>query len=112
MYLAKEREISVAQSKISKGLDNMNIKRILTSLIGFPIVMCILILGNKYIIDIIIAIIAIIAMKEYINCSSNKVKVISWISYLAAASIGLLHIIPSSIIKSYLFMINMAYYYI
>ena len=82
----------------------MNIKRILTSLIGFPIVMCILILGNKYIIDIIIAIIAIIAMKEYINCSSNKVKVISWISYLAAASIGLLHIIPSSIIKTYLFM--------
>lgn len=82
----------------------MNIKRILTSLIGFPIVMCVLILGNKYIIDIIMAIIAVIAMKEYINCSSSKVKVISWISYLAAASIGLLHIIPSSIIKTYLFM--------
>lgn len=79
----------------------MDIKRILTSLIGFPIVMCVLIFGNKYIMDFIFAGIGIIAMYEYIKCASNKVKIISWISYLLVAGICLLHIIPQAIIQIY-----------
>lgn len=75
----------------------MNIKRITTSLIGFPIVILFLVLGNKYMIDVAFAIIALIAMYEYKKCSSNRVKVISWISYLCAISISLLHIIPTQI---------------
>ena len=43
----------------------MDIKRVLTAAIGFPLVMLVLILGNKYIVDIAVAIIAIIAMYEY-----------------------------------------------
>ena len=58
----------------------MNIKRVTTALIGFPIVILFLALGNKYMIDIAFAIIALIAMNEYIKCSSNKGKIISWIS--------------------------------
>ncbi len=77
----------------------MNIKRVLTALIGFPIVILVFIFGNKYIIDIAAAIIAIIAMYEYIKCVSNKTKVISWISYLSVASIALIHIIPINIIN-------------
>lgn len=73
----------------------MNIKRILTTIIGLPIVIAFLFMGNKYIIDLIIAIIAIIAMNEYIKCVSKKAKVIKWISYLSVASISLIHIIPS-----------------
>lgn len=77
----------------------MNVKRILTALIGFPIVFCILVFGNKYILDVILAVIAIISMNEYIRCASEKAKVISWISYLCVASIAFLHIVPSSVIN-------------
>ena len=75
-----------------------NLKRVITSLVGFPIVILVFVAGNKYIIDIITAIIAIIAMKEYIKCVSNKSKVISWISYLSVASIALIHVIPKELI--------------
>lgn len=58
----------------------MDIKRFLTAIIGFPLVMILLIFGNKYIIDVCVAIIAIIAMHEYTKCAANKdIKVISWI---------------------------------
>lgn len=77
----------------------MNIKRLLTTVIGMPIVLLVFIFGNKYIIDIVSAIIAIIAMNEYIKCVSKKSKVISWISYLSVASIALIHIIPTDVIK-------------
>ncbi len=80
----------------------MNIKRVLTTVIGFPIVLLVFIFGNKYIIDIASAIIAIIAMNEYIKCASKKSKVISWISYLSVASIALIHIIPIEIIKVFI----------
>ncbi len=72
----------------------MNMKRILTALIGFPIVLCLLVFGNKYILDVILAGIAIISMNEYINCVSKKAKVISWISYVCVASIAFIHIVP------------------
>lgn len=77
----------------------MNMKRILTALIGFPIVLCILVFGNKYILDAILAIIAIISMNEYIKCASGKAKVISWISYLCVASIAFLHIVPINVMS-------------
>lgn len=76
----------------------MDVKRILTTVIGFPIVVLVLVLGNKYIIDVLLAIIAIIAMGEYIKCVSKKAKVVSWISYLLAASIALIHILPNYIL--------------
>ena len=75
----------------------MNIKRITTSLIGFPIVIAFLVFGNKYMMDIAFAIIALIAMYEYTKCVSHKAKVISWIGYLCAATLSLVHIIPSEI---------------
>lgn len=80
----------------------MDIKRVLTATIGFPLVTIILILCNKYVIDVIVAIFAIIAMYEYGKCASNKdIKIVSWIGYLIVASISLIHIIPfdSEIVK-------------
>lgn len=77
----------------------MSIKRVLTALIGFPIVVLVLVLGNKYIIDFLCAGIAGIAMYEFIKCVSKKAKVISWISYFSVACIALIHIIPSGIIN-------------
>ena len=46
---------------------SMKLKRILSGLIGFPIVALIFIYGNTYIIDAFIAVISIIAMYEYLN---------------------------------------------
>ena len=77
----------------------MNVKRVLTALIGLPIVAAIVLFGNKYIVDVIFAIIACCAMYEYIKCVSNKdVKPIKWICYLLAASVVLVHIIPQQFI--------------
>lgn len=77
----------------------MNIKRVTTTLIGFPIVILFLVLGNKYMLDIAFAIVALIAMHEYTKCVSKKAKVISWIGYLCAASLSLLHVVSNSTIN-------------
>jgi len=95
--MVKEIENS-AQNNLLKDKRMENLKRILTGLIGLPIVILVFIVGNKYIIDIIMAIVAIIAMNEYIKCVSNKSKVISWISYLMVASIAFIHLLPKDFI--------------
>lgn len=77
----------------------MNMKRILTALIGLPIVLCFLVFGNKYLLDVILAVIAIISMNEYIRCVSKESKVVSWISYLCVASIAFIHIVPMEVIN-------------
>ena len=78
------------------------IKRSLTTIIGLPAVLAILILGNKYFIDVVIAVLAIMGIYEYMKCVSHKFKPISWVGYVAAASIALLHIIPAGFIIQYL----------
>lgn len=57
----------------------MNVKRIMTALIGLPLVILLIVLGNRYIVDVAVAIIAIFAMYEYANCASKEVKFISWV---------------------------------
>ena len=83
----------------------MDIKRILSGIIGLPVIILIFICGNKYIIDVLIAIIAIISMHEYINCVKKKSNPISWIMYIAAASIAILHLIPLLYIQKYLMLV-------
>lgn len=63
----------------------MDFKRLLTALIGLPIVILVFIFGNKYIVDFLIAIIAIISLNEYFRAASKEIKPISWIGYLLAA---------------------------
>ena len=45
----------------------MNLKRILTSLIGFPLVVLLVVLGTTPIINFVIMLIAMICMNEYFN---------------------------------------------
>ncbi len=69
----------------------MNIKRVLTTVIGLPIIIAILIFADKCIIDALVAIVACIAVYEYTKAVSQKAKVISWIPYLFAISLCFLH---------------------
>lgn len=57
----------------------MNMKRIITALIGFPIVACALVFGNKYVIDALFAIVAAIALYEYNNALKLKSKPVMWL---------------------------------
>lgn len=72
----------------------MNVKRVLTSLIGFPIVLLMLVFGNKYIFSVICLIIALIGMNEYVKCVSKKVNVVKWISYVGALFVGIIPLMP------------------
>ena len=71
----------------------MNVQRILTGVIGFPIVIALVVLGNKYIFDIVMAVIACIAIHEYFKAVSSEVKNLSWIGYILAIGIAVIHIV-------------------
>ena len=76
----------------------MNLKRILTGVIGLPIVSAILIWGNKYIIDVLFFVIAEISIYEYFNAISKKYKPVKYLGYILAAIIPFIHIIPAEIL--------------
>ena len=52
----------------------MNTKRLLTALVGFPVVACIFVFGNKYVIDVLFAIVSAFALYEYNNAMKIKTK--------------------------------------
>ena len=79
----------------------MDLKRVTSALLGFPIVVIVLLLGNKYVIDVALSIVAIITLQEYYNAFS-KYKPIKWIGYLAAFSICFLHLIPTEQLFTYI----------
>ena len=72
----------------------MDIKRIMTSVLGLPIVASILIWGSKEVTDVFFALVAIIAISEYFGAfeKSGKAHPIKWIGYVSAACIALLRI--------------------
>ena len=72
----------------------MKLKRILSGLIGLPIVALILIFGNIYVIDVLFALVALISIHEYFNSFEEKHKPVKWIGYISCILIALLHIIP------------------
>ena len=73
----------------------MDIKRITSVLLGFPLVVIILTFGNKYIVDIFLAFVAMLGMQEYFNAVSKESKPVKWIGYLSCISIALIHILPT-----------------
>ena len=73
----------------------MKLKRILSGVIGLPIVVLILIFGNVYVIDAVFAIIALIAMNEYLTAFKKEAKPLKWISYLSCILIAFIHLVPN-----------------
>ena len=74
----------------------MDIKRITSGLLGFPLVVIVLIIGNVYVVDVALTIIAILAMDEYFNAISKIAKPVRWLGYLSCVSIALIHVIPEN----------------
>lgn len=72
----------------------MNLKRILSGLIGFPIVALILIYGNIYVIDVLFSVVAGIAIHEYMNSFKKEHKPVKWLGYISCIIIAFIHIIP------------------
>ena len=75
-------------------------KRFLSGIILFPIVAIIVIFGNKYLIDFVVSMVALMSVYEFYRAFkvSKKASPISWIGYLAAIMISIIHIIPNTLI--------------
>ena len=73
-------------------------KRMFSILLGFPLVMALLVFGNKYVIDIAFSIIAIMSIYEFYHAFSEKAKPIKWLGYLCCAFISIIHVIPNEYI--------------
>ena len=59
----------------------MDIKRVMSALLGFPLVVLILTFGNKYVVDIFLALVAMLGMQEYFNAVAKESKPVRWIGY-------------------------------
>ena len=75
----------------------MDIKRITSIILGFPLVVLILTIGNKYTVDIFLAAIAVLGIQEYFNAVAKESKPVRWIGYLSCLSIALIHIVPEKL---------------
>lgn len=86
----------------------MGVKRILSGILGLPVVALVLIFGNKYILDVAFAVIAMISIHEYMKCMEEKAAPVKWIGYLSAACIAGIHLIPLNVLAEYLGLIIMS----
>lgn len=80
----------------------MDLKRISSALIGLPLVVLVLLLGNNIIISIAISFIAILCMYEYFNAISKKAKPIRWVGYLSCLIILLSSFVSVETLKNIL----------
>ena len=70
-------------------------KRIWSAMVMFPLVLIVFILGNKYVVDIFVGIIALRCIHELFHAFEQKGHhPVRWIGYLSAVAIMFLHIIP------------------
>ena len=72
----------------------MDIKRLTSGLLGFPLVLIVLLIGNKIVVDIALAGIALLSMNEYLNAISKVSKPVKWIGYISCLSIAGIHLVP------------------
>ena len=77
----------------------MDIKRLTSALLGFPLVLLILLIGNKIIVDCALSLIAILAMNEYFNAIQKVSNPVRWLGYVSCLSIAIIHIVPIEALK-------------
>ena len=72
----------------------MDIKRVTSAILGFPLVVIILTFGNTYVVDIFLTAIALLSMQEYFNAVQKECKPIRWLGYISCSFIAGIHILP------------------
>ena len=85
------------EAETVKKAGNSNLTRISSALIGFPLVVLIMIIGNIHVISVSMAIIALLSMSEYLNAVSKKANPVKWVSYLSCGLISLLGLLPAGL---------------
>lgn len=80
----------------------MDLKRITSGLIVGLAVVVILLIPNNFIISILLALIAIVAMDEYLRAISKVCKPVKWIGYLSCIIVALINFIPEQYLLSVL----------
>ena len=80
----------------------MDIKRILTSAIGLPVVAIFLAFCNVHIISIVIMLIAIICINEYYNVIEKVCHPIKWIGYLSTIIISIVSFFSIEVTTKYI----------
>lgn len=80
----------------------MDFKRLTSAILGLPMVIIVLIFGNKYVIDVSLSIVAIISLHEYFNAFKEKCKPIKWIGYFYAILICFIHLIDADELFKYI----------
>lgn len=77
----------------------MNLKRILSGVVGIPLLLVAFIFGNRYVVDVIVAVVAVVSMHEYFEAIKTEAKPIKWLGYLSSIFIAFIHILPIDTIK-------------
>ena len=77
----------------------MDLKRVATALIGFPLVVLLIVFGNFQVINFAIMLIAIICMYEYLGVISKICKPIKWLAYLSTVIIFAVSILTTEVMK-------------
>ena len=77
----------------------MDIKRLLSSLIGIPLAVVILITQNVYVVDVAITIIAMMCLYEFYKAFSIKYKPVKWVGYLSTLIILGMHLFFESLLN-------------
>ena len=74
----------------------MNIKRVVSALLGMPLVIIVLLIENQFVVDVVFAAIALICIHEFYKSftSTGKAKPVAWIGYLSTIMIATTHIFP------------------
>ena len=68
--------------------------RLISGLLGIPLVIIILVFANVYIVDIAFAIIAVMTLHEYFKALNQKVNPVVEVGYCSTVLIAIFHLIP------------------
>ncbi len=74
----------------------MSLQRFLTAIIGMPLIVLMLIFGNKYIVDGVLFIVTLICMYEYFHVVKEICNPIKWLGYLSTVLVFLAAFLETS----------------
>ena len=84
----------------------MDVKRLITAVIGLPAVILVFLFGNRYVIDLVILGVSIICMYEYFHAIKKVCNPIKWVGYLSSVYMTAIALVSDQL----LFMKLLVYY--